>query len=75
MDEMMTVDELQAHLDGLTEVMTGLTAVFNDERMTNGALSDASQEALVALKLAAAATQLVLIEHGVPLYRDAGHAG
>lgn len=66
MDE-MTVDELQAHLDGLTEIMTGLTAVFEDEKMTNGTLSEASQEALLALKLVAAKTQLSLLERGVPM--------
>ncbi len=72
MDEMFTVDEFQAHLDGLTRVMTGMTAVWKDEKMTNGTLSDESQLALVALKLAAVETQLLLVELGVPLNTGEG---
>jgi len=74
MDEMFTVDEFQAHLDGLTRVMTGMTAVWKDEKMTNGTLSDESQLALVALNLAAVETQLLLVELGVPLNTGEGAA-
>ena len=73
-EDEMTVDDWQAHLDGLTRVMTGMTALFNEEKATRGALSEASQEALLAVKLVAAETELSLLERGVSLRTGEGAA-
>ncbi len=72
--DMDEIEMIQASLDRMAEQITDLATSFRQEKTTNGGLSEESQEQFLAVKIAALQTQLALMEHGVPFYRDEGAA-